>query len=108
MRRLGELEGEKERAPRLNSGRRREPEHPVWIADAVLRLSRAALRLVNQHDGYAIADGINAAAGLAFQTVFAGHKEDLFVANRADERIEQILRDHGEHVSAAEAQKDSH
>jgi hypothetical protein len=30
------------------------------------------------------------------------------MANGADERIEQVLRDHGEHVSAAEAQKDSH
>ena len=51
-------------------------------------------REVDEHDGDVVLDGVNPAADGAFQTLAIGVQNHRLLAHRADQDVEQILRDH--------------
>ena len=58
------------------------------------------LRGVYQHDWDVILDGVDPAALAAFQTVALRTQSHRLLANRADQHIEQILRNHSGSIVA--------
>jgi hypothetical protein len=57
-------------------------------------LGRVSCGRVNQHDWNVVLNGVNAAALAAFQALPVGVQNHRLFANRTDQHIEQILRNH--------------
>jgi hypothetical protein len=50
---------------------------------------------IDEHDGDIVLNGVNAAAVAAFETFSVLMRDHRQFANRADQDVKQILRDHG-------------
>jgi hypothetical protein len=63
---------------------------------------------VDEHDGNVVLDGVDTAAVAALQAVAVVMQNDRFLANRADQHIEKIFRNHGVSILAPTSANSDH
>ena len=61
---------------------------------------------INQQDGDVVLNGVDAAAYAAFQAFAVFFQDHRFLANRADEDVEKILRNHSDIIVRAEGSRE--